>query len=274
MYPISPLLCGLSKIHTLCYALDMNKNLTVTKHNDLIESSYKLTLDEQRLVLLACGKIDSFNAPPETTTITAAEFGEMFGLSRQKAYEQLHTASARLYERSIKLRDNPEIDLKFREMRWIQGRAEYKNGTVELEWSNRVRNYLGCLTNHLTSYKLESISGLKSVYSIRIFEMMMKFDKTGVRTMSLDQFREQLGIGEKHKRFADLNKNVIKPALAELKTKSKFVIRVEPIKKGQKGTKVVALKFFFKPNPQLSLDLTEDQEKAKSMAKARKDLMA
>ncbi len=53
----------------------MNKNLLVTKHNDLTEASYKLTLEEQRLILACIAKIDSREGGqiPALLTITAPE---------------------------------------------------------------------------------------------------------------------------------------------------------------------------------------------------------
>ena len=74
-------------------------SLKVTKSNDLIEASYKLTLNEQRLVLLAIARLDSRKPMPNgKLTIRAVEFAETFAVEPKHAYAALEEAATRLYE--------------------------------------------------------------------------------------------------------------------------------------------------------------------------------
>lgn len=63
--------------------MSQSKELFVTKHNGLIEASYKLTLNEQRLVLLCISQLDPRKPLPKENlfTITAKDFASMFGIS-------------------------------------------------------------------------------------------------------------------------------------------------------------------------------------------------
>lgn len=60
----------------------MNK-LTIVQHNALIESSYRLDLDEMRLLNLALTKIDSRKPNIGIIEIYPDEFSEMFNLNKK-----------------------------------------------------------------------------------------------------------------------------------------------------------------------------------------------
>lgn len=71
----------------------------VTKSNDLVIAAYKLTLNEQRLLLAAIAQIDPRKPMPRPITITAHDFADQYQLPVKQAYEALKEASNALYER-------------------------------------------------------------------------------------------------------------------------------------------------------------------------------
>ena len=90
------------------------------------------------------------------------------------------------------------------------------------------------LKSEYTQYRIGQVAGLKSTYSIRLFELLIQFKKLGDRTISLKKFREWFRIEKKYKRYADINKWVIKPAVDELNVKTALNVKYESIKKGRK----------------------------------------
>lgn len=67
----------------------------------------------------------------------------------------------------------------------------------------------------------------------------------------LADFRDLLGIGsEKYPRFGELNKHVIKPAVAEINALASFSIGIVPIKEGKRVTKI-KVSWFAKDNAAL-----------------------
>ena len=73
--------------------------LLVTKANAIVEASYRLTLQEQRLVLFCVAQVDSRRPLEEqrTFTVEATPFRETFDLSPEKVYEELKDAAVRLF---------------------------------------------------------------------------------------------------------------------------------------------------------------------------------
>ncbi len=227
-------------------------NMSIAKSNNLIDASYKLNVQAQKLVLACLGKIDS--RPDKNVTkeisITALEFSEMMGIDIKNAHRELYKATDALFKSSIILRDeNEEIEL-----RWIQMKVKKLKGegAVRLMWSDEVLKYISQLQSRFTTYKLRSIANLQSSHSIRIYELLMKFNSTGERVIYLEDFKSALGIADKYHQFKDLNKWVIKPSIKELNLRSDLEIKFETIKKGRS---VAALSFEFKKSAQLKMDI-------------------
>jgi plasmid replication initiation protein len=222
-------------------------NLQVTKSNELIDASYKLNVQAQKLVLACLGKIDPrVNATvPKEITITAIEYGELMGIENN-ARRDLYKAADALFKSSITLFEgNDEIELY-----WIQKKAQKIKGesSVTLYWSDDVLKYITQLKTRFTSYKLRNIAKLQSSHSIRLYELLMKFNATGERVIFVEDFKSALGISDKYPEFKILKRAVINPAVKELNQRSDLEIKFTAIKKGRS---VGALGFEFKKKDQM-----------------------
>ena len=223
-------------------------NLSVTKSNCLIDASYKLNVQAQKLVLACLGKLDPRSEIPKEMTITASEFSELMGVPN--AHRELYLAVDTLYNATIILREgNDDIEL-----RWIQKKSKKIKGlgSVTIIWTDEVLRYISSLQSRFTTYKLRHIAELQSTHSIRLYELLMKFNSTGERVIYLADFKSALGISDKYPLFKDLNKRVIKPSIDELNQRSDLIIKYETIKKGRT---VTALSFEFKQRKQMKLDV-------------------
>ncbi|HBD6019483.1 TPA: replication initiation protein, partial [Escherichia coli] len=198
--------------------------LIAYKSNALVEASYKLTLQEQRFLLLCISRLNSGTdvASPElqkTMTITAAEYFDSFpDMGRKNAEVQLQEAIDRLWDRSIILKD----DEKREEFRWIQYRAQYARGEgkAQITFSDAVMPYLTQLKGQFTRVVIKNISNLSRSYSIRIYEILQQFRSTGERIIALDDFKSSLMLDGKYKDFKTLNRDLIQPCVDELNKKS------------------------------------------------------
>ncbi len=227
-------------------------NLSVAKSNNLIDASYKLNVQAQKLVLACLGKIDSRPdaTPQKEVTLTASEFSELMGIDIKNAHRELYKAADALFKSSIILHEgDDEIELY-----WIQEKAKKLKGegAIRIVWSDRILRYICHLKSRFTTYKLRNIASLQSGHSIRLYELLMKFNSTGERVIYLDDFKSALGISDKYPEFKVLNRDVIKPAIEELNHRSDLIIKFDTIKKGRT---IVALIFEFKQNNQLKMDI-------------------
>ena len=216
-------------------------NFVVTKSNHLIEAGYRLSLNEQRLVLMAISKLDSRKPLPKDNdfTISASEFSIAFDIPLKQAYENLESAANRLYEQDIKTYDGLH---KTRErFRWVDCVKYWDGeGKVTLSFSNKIIPYLTLLHTQLTSYNLKQISSLSTSYAIRFYELLTQFKKTGNRWIALDLLKERLELDKKYNRFFNLKVRVIQPSIDEINEKTDLSVSWEVVKKGRV---IIGLKF-------------------------------
>jgi len=213
--------------------------LVVYKSNWLVEAAYKTTLNEQRLILAMIAKVEPKKELPKTFTLSVEEFLTCFpSIGEKNAARELKKAAESLWERTIIVKD-PK---RKRWFRWIQEKAEYKDGTVEIMFSNQIVPYLTNLRENFTRYQLSKVSHLKSNYSIRLFELLRQFEFKKERIVSLEGLKIMLQIENKYQEFRDLNKWVLKPAINELNKKTQYSIMIQPLKKLRRVTHI---QFYF-----------------------------
>ena len=221
----------------------------VSQDNLLLEASYKLTLEEKRLVIASIARIDPRKPVPNKITLTADSYAETFGLDMKNAYEQLKNASDRLYERDIKFKEGKDSA----RMRWVSKVVYHKSkGSVSLHFSSHITPYLSFFQEQFTQYRLAEIKSLKSVYSIRLYELLSQYKSKGVRWMLVDDFREMFELKDSYPKFADLKRWVIMASVKELNQKSNFDVSVEWEKKGRSVHKIW---FYFTEKKQIAMDI-------------------
>jgi len=228
----------------------MPSDILVTKSNNLIQATYRLTLQEQRLILGCIAKINSRDETPKTMKLTAREYADNFKISISDAYKDIYSAADKLYDRSIEIK-TPGAVTKFR---WIQKQVNYEKGggEIEITWSDDIFKYISQLKEQFTSYKLKHVSNLQSIHSIRIYELLMQWRKTGKLIIEVEKLRELLGLKDKYPTFKGFNQRVILMAINELNLRSDLTITMKTIKKGRV---VYAIEFNFKINDQMKMDI-------------------
>ncbi len=217
----------------------MSKNVVV-KSNYLIEASYSLTLPEQRLILACLSKMDSRNKINKEVTITAQDYANIMGFDLNNSYRELQKAVNRLYEQSIIVSDPEQTT----EIRWIQSKAIYHKGDAKISfmWSDLVLKYISQLSDRFTSYRIFNIAKFTSIYSIRIYELLLQFKQTNQRIIEIKELKKWLQIEGKYENFKELNRKVLQKSIKEIKEKSSLDVEISLLRKGRS---VYAIQSYF-----------------------------
>lgn len=226
--------------------------LNVTMSNQLVRMAHGLTLPEKRVVSICMAKLDSLRAEAGRYKfkISAQQFAKEFNLDNATAYEQLKLAGDKLIDRKARtIVKTPRGD-KEKKWVWVSGVTyHHGEGWVELGFSPEMTPHLVELSKEFTSYKLKHAVALRSVYSWRLFELLMQFKKTGMVRITVDDFCFAMEAPPSCvKDFGQLRRRVIDPAIAELVAKNSLVIEYKATKNG--GRKVSGLEFKYHINPQ------------------------
>jgi plasmid replication initiation protein len=230
----------------------------VNMSNALINAAHSLTLSEKRVMSCAVAKLDSVRAPRHgespTIKLSASEYAETFKVTKDTAYDELQSAADNLFQRYIRIIENTRKGPKEYKFRWVGGVKYHKGeGWVELGFWHEVVPHLMVLRKNFTSYKLAQASGLRSIYSWRLLELLAQFKTTGLVRKDIDAFIHAMDAPEScQKNFKDLRRRIIEPAVAELITKDGWMIEWTTIRTGRK---VTGLEFRFERDPQIQLPL-------------------
>ncbi len=232
----------------------MQKTSIATKSNHLVQASYKLTLNEQRIMLMAISKVYPKKpmASQRVQRITALEYSEMFGVTAKNAYRDIKQASDRLLVRLIKTYDKDPKKEGYYKFQWAS-KVYYskKEGFVDITFHEDISPYLTMLSSGFyTKIEVNALSGVRSTYAIRMYELLKQYKDTGERYISMANFRKWCELEGKYKVYSDLKKRVVNPAIKELEDKANLIISWDEVKKGRK---VVGFDFMFEENKQLKL---------------------
>lgn len=211
----------------------MMNDLTVVKANSLIEASYRLTLDEMRLLALTIGTMNP-KSDQQVFEFSVSEFVNQFPeVNADRAYTQIKSAIERISERWVKTEDERHVT-KFR---WVSSQTYFKKeGRFKIALTNEIMPYLTQLKGQFTQYQLNHISGFSSVHAIRLYELFTQYKRLGDRYISVEDLKKWLQLEDKYDRYNNLNQRVLTPALSEINEKSDLFVEYEPIKKGRKVT--------------------------------------
>ena len=209
----------------------------VVKSNRIITAFQNLSLTEMCLIQLAI--VDAreteqglgFNKP---LSISAKRYAEVFNIQIDTAYKVLAQAGKGLRARYFTFSDGTGSKV---ETNWVQQVRYVKSeGRIEIIFTVAVINEITRLCSHFTQYDLEFIATLNSVYSVRLYELTVKWlsaKKSEVFDYAL--LRGQLGIGiNEYKNMGDFKKRVLDLAVKEINDKTNIKVQYDNVKQGRR----------------------------------------
>ncbi|HAV3582402.1 TPA: replication initiation protein RepM [Acinetobacter baumannii] len=216
----------------------MKKDLVV-KTNRLNQAFQVLSLAEFHIVQLAI--VDARDTGTGLTTdmplrIDALRYADVFGTTRQNAYMRMKEAEETLFNRRFSFFDE---DGKLVKSRWISQVKYLDNeGAIEIVFTPAVVQGISRINGvkeFFTQYLLSQTAQLKSVYSSRLYELLIQWrstEKTPI--INLEDFRAQLGIEEnQYKLMSDFKKRVLDLAINDINEKTDIKVTYQQHKKGR-----------------------------------------
>jgi len=223
--------------------MSLKKIETVVQSNKLVQAHYRLTLQEKRLILWLIKEIDRHDEDFKEYRLTIAEFSKMLDLHPNTQYKEMKQVTKSLIGRAIEI-ENIETGATM-QMAWLYfAHWEPKKGVCTMKFAPELRPYLLQLQGQFTEIGFADLMGLRSVYSVRIFELLMQYRDIGERTTTVKDLKAWCGIEkDEYKLYAHLKARIIDRAKAEINEKTEYEIDYAEIKESRE---IVALKWTFK----------------------------
>lgn len=222
------------------------QKLLVYKSNYLVNASYKLTLNEQRIILLAISKLDSREEFCERTIqIKSNEFCERFKIKKSDFYNTINLTLDSLFNRVVRIR-NDEIKHEFR---FISSKKYYNNlSYFEITFSNEIMNYLIDLKDNFSRYDLKHVVNFKNKHSVRIYEMLNEFRYKNIkkRVIKIEELKECLDLKNEYSRFNSFRQSVIDKAVNEINEHTNISVKYNKIYNSNKSVEAIEFVFSFK----------------------------
>ena len=230
---------------------DPDNPLTV-QSNELIHARYEMTALQKKILLMLISKIQPDDIDFKPYKIRARDFLEAADLKSTQIYGKLKKATEGLLSKVFHIKKSTGL-LQIT----ILSSAEYfeGKGKMELCFDPKLKPYLLQLKEQFTIMPLKQVLSLRSVYAIRIYEMLSQFKHTGFFITKVDDLKYKLNLEGKYRSYNLFKRNVILQAQKEL-IHTDMAFAFEEIKAGRKIDKI---RFRLVPNEEKPMNSDEKE---------------
>jgi plasmid replication initiation protein len=226
----------------------------IVKSNSLVEARYRLSLQESHVVLWLLTQIRPDDEDFKLHTMKISEFAKMVGVEVDAQYQELRKVTETLMKRVLSIYE-PEKK-EWLQVSWLSSaRYETNRGLVSLKFDPELKPYLLQLKSHFTKIDLVDTLKLKSIYAIRMFELLVQYSPIGKREISVEDLRAYCGIEkEEYKEYFNLKRKVIEKAKIEINAKTEYDVDYTQKKDSRK---VVAIEWLINKKTHLEKSQAE-----------------
>lgn len=227
------------------FEIKKSKGYLVVKSNDLIQRNrFELSLPEQKTVAYICSMIQPMQTEESGFQLEyefkIREYCKIYGIDYDngKNYQDVKATLKKLRDKSmwLTLPDGSETTVG-----WLaKATTNKKSGIAHIKLDEDMVPYLFDLKQKFTQYQLYNVLGMKSVFSVRIYELMKSYSFRHTITFELDELKKLLMVEDvkSYNRFPDFRRKVLEKAQLEINELTDINIEFEPIKTGRKVTSI------------------------------------
>lgn len=221
----------------------------VVQANSLVGGKQALKLNSAKLIRTAIMQVVRDDEELKPYVITIAELSELLNVPKSNIYRDIEHIVNDILDNPVYIREESGS----KKTRWLKipwvSRCEYNSDIgVALKLNDELKPFLLNLKEHYTQYTLDSVLAMKSVYSIRIYELLQSkvmtklIPKNGTQVeIPLDELKECCGCeGKSYNTFANFRIKVLDKAVSEINEKTIYQVKYDYIKNGKA---VVGIRF-------------------------------
>ena len=219
----------------------------VVQANNLIGGKQALKLNSAKLIRSAIMQVVRDDEELKPYIITIKELADLLGVPASNIYRDIESITDDIISNPVYVREEKRgKTIRFIKIPWVT-RCEYKADVgVALKLNEELKPFLINLKEHYTQYTLQEILAMKSVYAIRIFEMLQSkvmsktLPKNGIDIeISVQEIRECCDCEDKYPAFGNFKSKVIDQAVKEINRVTVFNVEYSYIKKGRSVVAIV-----------------------------------
>ncbi|MBC8554826.1 MAG: replication initiation protein [Candidatus Brocadiales bacterium] len=234
----------------------LDRNLSIVKSNKLALGLYNLTLNESRLIEVACSKLKNtdINIFP-TAKFKIRDVLEIANASDESIYSEFENTTNRLMDRKVKIETIVEQKRQWITYHWVDT-IKYHDGVVELKLHDNMIPFLLEVRKrrkYFTTYRLGDVLSLPTFYSQRLFMILKSNLNLESIKLSVEEWRNKLGLeAGKYRLYGHFKSRVLLPAIEHVRRHS-YIENINFIEE-KVSRKVVFITLNFNTKVQLKCD--------------------
>lgn len=204
----------------------MDEDRVITS-NKFIEAVYKIDLREKKILTAMINTVQKIG-DRATYECSAMDLARSAGIDTSSVYRDIRNIMDKLTDIKIKIINDQEEYFEF--FRFVDN-AKYNEGLLNFKLSDEFKECIFKLERQFTKYLMKNVRPMKSVYSIRLYELLKQYESIGSRSFEIKELITLLQSPEY--RYSLLDHNVLKKAKEEINTHSDIKISYKPKRKGR-----------------------------------------
>ena len=224
-----------------------NDEMYVVQRNNLINGHQALSLSAAKIVRSIIMQIKPNDIELHTYVLPIGQLASLLGASRTTLSRDIDKITDELLDSRVVVReyDADSKEYKFIKIPWVDLFAYSTRGGLAIGLNNRLAPMLLQLleSKQYTQYMLQDILTMRSVYSIRLYEMILSrivkelIPKEGVDVeISVAEIREATDTADKLERYSSFKEKVIEKAESEILRTTSYKITHTEVRTGRKVT--------------------------------------
>lgn len=232
----------------LCFHMCLNGNNYVVQSNSLLGGKQALSINSAKLICSAIMQVVRDDIELKPYIITISELSNLLNISKSNLYRDIEKITDEILTSHVDVRMEYGEKLKWKKINWVSFIEYQSDAGVAIKLNNDLKPYLLNLREKYTQYTLDNILAMKSIYAIRIFELLQEkiivklIPKNGLYIeMSVKYIRECCDCEDKYEKFSHFKSRVLDTAVNEINRVTLYHINYTYIKKGKL---IDGIKFF------------------------------
>ena len=229
---------------TFDFCLDTNNY--VCQANKLIGGKQALKVNSAKLIRAAIMQVVYEDQELKPYVVKISELATLLNVPTSNIYRDIESITDDIIKNPVYIRSEEGKSIKWIKIPWVS-RCEYNSDVgIAIKLNDELKPLLLNLKEQYTQYSLDNILAMKSVYAIRIFELLQEQIKEKVLPkngkdieLSVQYIRECCACEKKYERFSQFKARVLDAAVKEINNKTLYRLEYSYIKTGKVVDKIV-----------------------------------
>lgn len=221
----------------------IDKSNYVVQSNEVIQGKQSLSLNSAKLLRSAIMQIKPEDNELKPYVVTIPDLAKLLGIPRQDVHRDIDAITDEIIKNPLYIREEVKGRVKWVKCPWVSMCKYDSNDGVFIQLNEQMKPILLNLQSNYTQYTLDSILTMKSVYAIRVFELLQSkimekvLPRNGVDVvLTVEEIRIACDCLEKMKNFSAFREKVINRAINEINEKTTYLVSYADIRKGRSIT--------------------------------------